>query len=47
MTTWGYVLIAAYVGLGLSSTNLRKAMKLMAGLTVLVVSYALVSYGAL
>ncbi|HEX3617951.1 MAG TPA: hypothetical protein VHU61_15525 [Solirubrobacteraceae bacterium] len=47
MTHWGYGLLAAYVALGLSPVSLRKAGRLVALITLLVIGGALYSYGAI
>ena len=48
MTAWGFLLLALYVGLGLSGRlTWRKAGRLAAVVTALVIVMAFASYGAL
>jgi hypothetical protein len=47
MTHWGEVLLILFVALGLSPVSWRKAGRLATMITLVVISYALHSYGAL
>jgi hypothetical protein len=42
MTNWGYLLIVAYVGLGVSSVPRAKAVALALVITTMVLGFALV-----
>jgi hypothetical protein len=42
MTNWGYLLIAVYVGLGVSSVPRAKAVVLAVVITTMVIGYAMV-----
>ena len=46
MTNWGYLLIAVYVGLGLSDVPRAKAVGLAAVVTAIAIAYALVRIGS-
>ena len=46
MTNWGYLLLAVYVGLGLSEVPRVKAVALAAVVTTIVIGYALVRIGS-
>ena len=46
MTNWGYLLLAVYVGLGLSDVPRAKAVALAAVVTTIVIAYALVRIGS-
>lgn len=46
MTNWGYLLLAVYVGLGLSDLARVKAAALASVVTAIVIAYALVRIGA-
>ena len=46
MTNWGYLLLAVYVGLGLSDVPRAKAVGLAAVVTTNVIGYALVRIGS-
>jgi hypothetical protein len=41
MTNWGYLLLAVYVGLGLSDVPRAKAVTLAAVVTTIAITYAL------
>ena len=47
MTNWGYLLLIGFVAVGLSPVGERKAMKIIAGLTVFSIVYAMHTYGGL
>ncbi len=47
MTHWGYLLLVAFVVLGLSPVSWRKAGRLATTLVFIVMLYAFHSYGAL
>jgi hypothetical protein len=42
MTNWGYLLLAVYVGLGVSSVPRAKAVALAAVITTMVIGFAMV-----
>jgi len=46
VTNWGYLLLAVYVGLGLSDVPRAKAVALAAVVTTIVIAYAMVRIGA-
>ena len=45
MTNWGYLLIAVYVGLGVSNVPREKAVFLAAVVTTMVIAFAIVRIG--
>lgn len=47
MSKWGYVLLVAFVALGLSSTGWRKAGRLAALFSLIALAYAFHHYHAL
>lgn len=47
MTSWGYGLLAVFVGLGLSPVSWRKSGRLAAMIALVAMAYAFYNYGAL
>ena len=46
MTQWGMLLLATYIGLGLSGLDMKRTLRYVIALTVVVVTLAGVSMGA-
>lgn len=47
MTHWGYFLLAAFVVIGLTHKNERRAIKLVVGLAFVAIAYGMHTYGGL
>ncbi|HEX5469799.1 MAG TPA: hypothetical protein VFW80_12205 [Gaiellaceae bacterium] len=47
MTRWGLLLLVAYIALGLSPIDTRRAARYAAGLTAVVLAYVSVKAGSL
>lgn len=47
MTLWGYLLLFAFVAIGLSRADQRRAARLVVGLTLVAIVTALGIYGGL
>ena len=46
MTRWGFLLLVAYIGLGLSGLDTRQALRYAIALTIAIVAFAGLSMGA-